>query len=77
MRAGAVVPLWLRRFAVALLVRIAQGKVTKYGLPKPGHRLLCGPLAVSDSLLSGLRRGEIVIKPAIDAGAGRRTSVTA
>ena len=46
--------------------RIAQGSATKYGLPKPGHRLLCGPLAISDSLLSGLRRGEIVIKPAID-----------
>ena len=66
MRAGAIAPLWLRRFVVALLVRIAQGSVTKYGLPKPEHRLLCGPLAVSDSLLSGLRRGEIVIKPAID-----------
>jgi flavin-binding monooxygenase-like protein len=30
------------------------------------RRLLCGPLAVSDSLLSGLRRGEIAVKPAID-----------
>ena len=66
MRTGAIAPLWLRRFVVALLVRIAQGSVTKYGLPKPEHRLLCGPLAVSDSLLSGLQRGEIVAKPAID-----------
>jgi flavin-binding monooxygenase-like protein len=66
LRAGARLPLWLRRYAVALLVQIARGGVTKYGLPKPGHRLLCGPLAVSDSLLSGLRRGEIVVKPAID-----------
>jgi hypothetical protein len=40
--------------------------VTKYGLPKPGHRPLCGPFAVSDSLLSGLRRGEIAVRPAID-----------
>jgi hypothetical protein len=61
-----MMPLWLRRFAVALLVRIAQGSAAKHGLPRPGHRLLCGPLAISDSLLSGLRRGEIVIKPAID-----------
>src|SRR5215472_3586756 len=65
-RAGAMLPLWLRRFAVALLVRIARGDVARYGLPKPGHRLLRGPLAVSDSLLSGLRRGEIAVKPAID-----------
>ncbi len=43
MRAGPMLPLWLRRFAVALLVRIARGDAAKYGLPKPGHRLLCGP----------------------------------
>jgi hypothetical protein len=66
LRAGTMLPLWLRRLAVALLVRMARGSVTKYGLPRPGHRLLCGPLAVSDSLLNGLRRGEIVVKPAID-----------
>jgi len=66
MRAGTLLPLWLRRFAVALLVLLARGGAAKYGLPKPGHRLLCGPLAVSDSLLSGLRRGEIAVKPAID-----------
>jgi dimethylaniline monooxygenase (N-oxide forming) len=51
---------------VALLVRIAQGSVAKYGLPRPRHRLLCGPLAVSDSLLGGLERGVIAVKPAID-----------
>jgi dimethylaniline monooxygenase (N-oxide forming) len=66
MRPGTVMPLWLRRLAAALLVRIARGGMTKYGLPKPVHRLLCGPLAVSDSLLTGLRRGEIAVKPAID-----------
>jgi hypothetical protein len=65
-RAGTMLPLWLRRLAVALLIRMARGSVTKYGLPKPGHRLLCGPLAVSDSLLGGLRRGEIIVKPALD-----------
>ena len=66
LHAGALLPLWLRRGAVALLVRIARGGVTRYGLPKPRHRLLCGPLAVSDSLLNGLRRGEIAVRPAID-----------
>jgi len=65
-RVGAKVPLWLQRSTVALLLRIAQGKATNYGLPKPNHRLLCGPLAVSDSLLSRLEHGDIVIKPAID-----------
>src|SRR5437764_13298765 len=72
MRPAMMMPLWLRRFAVALLVWIARGGMTRCGLPKPGHRLLCGPLAVSDSLLHGLRRGEIVIKPAIDRFEGDR-----
>jgi hypothetical protein len=51
---------------VALLVRIAQGKVTKYGLPTPDHQMLCGPPTVSDSLLSRLDHGDIVVKPNID-----------
>jgi dimethylaniline monooxygenase (N-oxide forming) len=66
MRLGTRVPLLLQRSAVALLMRIAQGNVAKYGLPKPGHRLLCGPLTVSDALLSKLDHGDIVVKPGID-----------
>jgi hypothetical protein len=59
-------PLALQRWAVALLVRIAQGKVTRYGLPEPDHRMLCAPPTMSDSLLSRLGHGDIVVKPTID-----------
>jgi len=66
MRLGTRAPLRLQRSAVALLVRAAQGDVTKYGLPKPDHPMLCAPPTVSDSLLSRLGHGDIVVKPAID-----------
>jgi dimethylaniline monooxygenase (N-oxide forming) len=76
MRLGAKAPLWLQRSAVALLVRIAQGSVTKRGLPKPDHRLLCAPPTVSDSLLSRLHHGDIAVRPVIDRFDGNRVCFT-
>ena len=66
MRLGTRVPLRLQRGAVALLLRLAQGNVTSRGLPKPAHRVLCGPPTVSDSMLGRLERGDIAVKPAVD-----------
>jgi thioredoxin reductase len=65
-RLGTRAPLRLQSFAVALLLRIAQGKVTSYGLPRPDRQVLCAPPTVSDSLLSKLDHGDIVVKPGID-----------
>jgi hypothetical protein len=76
MRLAAMAPLPLQHCAVALLMRIAQGNVAKYGLPKPDHRLLCGPPTVSDSLLSRIDRGDIVVKPTIDRFDGDRVYFT-
>ena len=66
MRLGTRAPFRLQRWAVALLVRMARGEMTKHGLPKPDHRLLCAPPAVSDSLLSRIDHGDITVKPNID-----------
>jgi thioredoxin reductase len=66
MRLGTRAPLRLQSLAVALLVRAAQGKVTRYGLPRPDRPVLCAPPTVSDSLLSKLDHGDIVVKPTID-----------
>ena len=66
MHLGSRTPRWLQRPVVSLLVRTAQGTVTKYGLPKPDRPLLCAPPTVSDSLLSRLDHGDIAVKPAID-----------
>jgi hypothetical protein len=76
MRLGTRAPLWLQSFVVALLVRIAQGKVTKYGLPRPARPLLHAPPTVSDSLLRKLEDGDIVVKPNIDRLAGGRVHFT-
>jgi len=62
-RFGAVVPLWLQRSAVRLVVRIAQPRLRQRGLPRPDRRMLDIPPTVSDGLLSCLDRGNIVVKP--------------
>ena len=76
MRLGTRAPLRLQSFAVALLVRIAQGKLAKYGLPRPDRPVLCAPPTVSDNLLSKLDRGDIAVKPTIDRFAGDRVYFT-
>ena len=76
MRWGARVPVRLQEFAVTLLIRIAQGSVTRYGLPRPDRRLLCAPPTVSDSLLSKLDHGDIVVRPSIDRFDGDRVCFT-
>jgi cation diffusion facilitator CzcD-associated flavoprotein CzcO len=66
MRLGARVPHRVKRAAVALLVRAAQGPVTRYGLPRPGRPMLGAPPTVSDTLLSKVDHGDIAVKPGID-----------
>ncbi len=65
MRFGSLMPLWLQRSVVSLLVRIALGDVSRYGLPKPDHRILDIPPTVSDSLVRRLAHGDLAIKPAV------------
>jgi thioredoxin reductase len=61
MRLGTRAPLAVQRRAVALLVRIARGKLTRYGLPEPDHKLLSAPPTMSDSFLSKLGHGDIIV----------------
>jgi cation diffusion facilitator CzcD-associated flavoprotein CzcO len=76
MRLGARVPVRLQGVVVTLLLRIAQGSVTRYGLPRPDRRLLYAPPTVSDSLLSKLDHGDIVVRPSIDRFDGDRVCFT-
>jgi hypothetical protein len=61
MRLGTRAPLALQRWAVALLVWAAQGKVTRYGPPEPDHPMLRAHPTVSDSLLAKVSAGDIVV----------------
>jgi hypothetical protein len=57
--------LTLRRLSMQVLLRLARGKVTDYGLPQPDHKLLSAHPTVSDDLLTRLGHGDIVVKPNI------------
>lgn len=59
----ANLPLRLQSRALELVARLARGKITSYGLQRPDHDALCAHPTVSDSLLSKLGHGDIVVKP--------------
>ena len=58
--------LWTRRLGLAVLLRLSRGKITKYGLPKPDHKVLSAHPTISDDILTRLGHGDIVVKPNIE-----------
>ncbi len=59
-------PLRLQQLAMATMLRVTQGRVTDYGLPRPDHAVLHAHPTVSDDLLSRLGHGDITVLPDID-----------
>jgi hypothetical protein len=57
---------------MAAMLRLAQGRVTDYGLPKPDHAVLHAHPTVSDDLLTRLGHGDIAVKPNIDRFEGSK-----
>ena len=66
-------PMSVRRFFMARLLKLTVGEMTDYGLPKPDHKLLEAHPTVSSELLPRVGHGDIAIKPNIDRFAGGRT----
>ncbi len=56
---------WMRRASLNAILWMSRGKVTKYGLPKPDHKLLSAHPTISDDLLTRLGHGDISVKPNI------------
>lgn len=56
-------PLWLFKRAFDLALRFSRGDVTRFGLPRPNHRLLEEHPTISSDLLNLIGHGEIQIKP--------------
>jgi dimethylaniline monooxygenase (N-oxide forming) len=56
----------VRRAMLALVMQLARGNVTKYGLPKPDHKIASAHPTISDDLLVRLGHGDIEVKPNID-----------
>jgi dimethylaniline monooxygenase (N-oxide forming) len=63
---AAKTPFWFQRLSFGLMLRLARGKVTDYGLPAPDHRVLSAHPTVSDDLLGALGHGDITVKPTIE-----------
>ena len=68
----ARMPLPVQRLGMRTMLRIAQGKVTDYGLPKPDHKVLSAHPTVSDDLLTRLGHGDIDVRPNIDRFEGSK-----
>ncbi|HZC74274.1 MAG TPA: NAD(P)-binding domain-containing protein [Jatrophihabitans sp.] len=56
----------IQRGVTGLVLRLARGDVTKYGLPEPDHKLGQAHPTVSDDLLVRLGHGDITVKPNIE-----------
>ncbi|MGZ4429426.1 MAG: flavin-containing monooxygenase [Nocardioidaceae bacterium] len=65
-------PVKLQQLGMAAMLRLAQGRVTDYGLPKPDHAVLHAHPTVSDDLLTRLGHGDITVKPTIDRFEGSK-----
>jgi dimethylaniline monooxygenase (N-oxide forming) len=65
-------PLPVQRAGLALLLRLARGPITRYGLPAPDHRVLSAHPTISDDLLTRLGHGDLTVKPTIREFAGDR-----
>jgi thioredoxin reductase len=66
------VPIGLRLRLGGLLLRLAVGKMTDYGLPRPDHRLGQAHPTISSEILPRLAFGDITPKPGIKALRGDR-----
>jgi dimethylaniline monooxygenase (N-oxide forming) len=58
--------LWSKRLGLSVLLRLSRGKITKYGLPEPDHKVLSAHPTISDDILTRLGHGDIVVKPNIE-----------
>jgi dimethylaniline monooxygenase (N-oxide forming) len=65
-------PLWLQRLTLRALLRVAQGRMTDYGLPKPDHKILSAHPTISSDLLNRLGHGDITVKPNVERLDGDR-----
>jgi thioredoxin reductase len=69
-------PFPLQQLGMAAMLRLSQGKVTDYGLPKPDHAVLHAHPTVSDDLLTRLGHGDITVVPNIDRFEGSKVFFT-
>lgn len=62
---GPHLPLWLARPVMTGLLRLITGDLTRFGLPRPDHRLFESHPLMNSQLLHHLQHGNIAVKPDI------------
>jgi dimethylaniline monooxygenase (N-oxide forming) len=65
-------PLALQRRAYLRYLKLAQGEMEDYGLPKPDHKLLEAHPTISSELLARIGHGRVTPKPNIERFEGER-----
>ncbi|MGL6236955.1 MAG: flavin-containing monooxygenase [Segniliparus sp.] len=65
-------PVWLERLLTAGLLRALQGDLSKYGMPKPDHKLFESHPLLNSQLLHHLQHGDVAIKPDVAGFDGDR-----
>jgi cation diffusion facilitator CzcD-associated flavoprotein CzcO len=68
----ARMPTVVQQTTMAALLRVTQGRITDYGLPRPDHRVLHAHPTVSDDLLTRLGHGDLTVLPNIDRFEGSK-----
>ncbi|MBT2479945.1 FAD-dependent oxidoreductase [Streptomyces sp. ISL-94] len=64
-----------RRFVEQALL-VARGRLGDYGLPEPDHPIFSSAVTISDEILSRIRHGAVMPRPAIESLDGSRVTFT-
>ncbi|MGI9075914.1 MAG: flavin-containing monooxygenase [Gemmatimonadaceae bacterium] len=75
-RGGPEPPAWLAQPLLAFLLRLLLGDLTRYGLPRPDHKVLASHPIMNTQLLHHLAHGDITPKPDVHELRGGRVIFT-
>ena len=67
---GPQLPMWLTRLVFGGLLRLVNGDLTRFGLPKPDHKLFESHPLLNSQLLHYLQHGDIQARPDVSHFAG-------
>ncbi|MEU8122456.1 NAD(P)-binding domain-containing protein [Spirillospora sp. NPDC049024] len=73
---GPRLPLRLERPLFAATLRLLQGDLTRYGLPKPDHKLFESHPLLNSQLIHHLQHGDVAVRPDIAGLDGDRVRFT-
>lgn len=73
---GPQLPLQVERPLFKAILRVLQGDLTRYGLPKPDHKLFESHPLLNSQLLHHLQHGDVAIRPDVARLDGRRVRFT-